>query len=294
MTTTASKGLSPSQIESYRAKGYVAVENVITDVELAEIDAVVEELVEASRTVASENDVYIMEEGHSADTPKLARIQSPSKQHAVFERLSRHPLILDCVESLIGPDIRFQGEKLNLKTAEFGRAVEWHQDFAFYPHTNDSMLAVGVALDDCTLDNGCLLIVPGSHAVPILDHHQDDHFIGAILPSRGEIDLGKAEPVEVKAGGISIHHVRALHGSEPNRSAKPRRLLLLQYAAVDAMPLGGVSDYDEFNALIVRGEPTYDFRMGDMMIRVPHGGRSTGGAIFGIQETSEEKLLAGQ
>ena len=294
MTTTESKGLTATQVETYRTKGYVTVDSVITDAELREIHEAVDELVEASRTVTSENSVYILEEGHCADSPKLARIQSPSHQHPVLEQTSRHPLILDCVESLIGSNLRFQGEKLNFKTAEVGRAIEWHQDFAFYPHTNDDMLAVGVALDDCTVDNGCLLMIPGSHAEPMLDHHKDGHFIGAILPSRGETGLSKAEEVEMKAGDISIHHVRALHGSAPNRSTQQRRLLLLQYAAVDAMPLGGVSDYEAFNALIVRGEPTYDFRMGDLMIRVPHGGKATGGAIFGIQEFSEEKLLASQ
>lgn len=289
---SVTESLTEAQIECYRTKGYIAVEDVISQTELDELDRVVEEFVEASRSVTANDPVYILEDGHRAATPRLARIQSPSKQHAVFERMSRHSAILDCVEALIGPDIRFQGEKLNLKIGDGGSAVEWHQDFAFYPHTHDAMLAVGVALDDCAVDNGCLLMIPGSHREPMLDHHQDDQFVGAIQPSRGEADLTRAEPVEIKAGGISIHHVRTLHGSTPNRSARPRRLLLLQYAAADALPLSGVTDFAAFNSAIVRGQPTYDFRMGDMVARVPHKGEADGGAIFGTQKYADERPLS--
>ena len=102
---------------------------------------------------------------------------------------------------LLRDGVRFQGDKLNMKTAIAGSPVEWHQDFAFYPHTTDDLLAVGIALDDSTLENGCLMAMCGSHLGPVLDHHQDGVFIGAISPSRESIDLGGAVPLEIKAGG---------------------------------------------------------------------------------------------
>ena len=51
------------------------------------------------------------------------------------------------VSQLIGPNLRTNGNKLNLKYSSFGSPVEWHQDWAFYPHTNDDVLAVGMLLD---------------------------------------------------------------------------------------------------------------------------------------------------
>lgn len=285
-----STGLSPAQVEFYNSCGFVRVENVLTPEQLDGAHRAVDELVEQSRTVTSNNEVYVLESGHSAEAPHLARIKHPSKQHPFFEELSRCDAILDCVEALIGGDIRFQGEKLNMKMALMGSPVEWHQDFVFYPHTNDDLLAVGVALDDCTLDNGCLLVIPGSHRGPLLDHHQDGYFVGAITPSRGEVDLSEPMPVELKAGDISIHHVRTLHSSAPNRSAEMRRLLLYQYAAADAWPLRGVPDLDAFDQTIVRGEPTMHARMVDLT--VPMSGRSRdagGGDIFGIQTHVREK-----
>ena len=71
----------------------------------------------------------------------------------------------------------------------------------------------------------------------------------------------------MKAGSLSIHHARTLHGSALNCSGMSRRLLLYQYAAVDAWPLGGVGNWDAFNANILRGAPTYDFRLVSLTAR---------------------------
>ena len=75
----------------------------------------------------------------------------------------RHPALIDILTTLIGPGVRFQTSKLNMKSAGYGAAVEWHQDWAFYPHTNDDLLAVGVMLDDVEDINGPMQVIPGSH-----------------------------------------------------------------------------------------------------------------------------------
>ena len=84
----------------------------------------------------------------------------------------------------MGPSgVRYQTGKLNMKAAGYGAAVEWHQDWAFYPHTNDDLLAIGIYLDDCGPDNGPLMVIPGSHRWPISDHHSEGVFCGAIDPT---------------------------------------------------------------------------------------------------------------
>ena len=69
--------------------------------------------------------------------------------------------MLDILKKLIGPGLRLHGSKLNMKSAQYGSPVEWHQDWAFYPHTNDDILAIGVLLDDTDLSNGPMLVTPG-------------------------------------------------------------------------------------------------------------------------------------
>ncbi|MDE0966273.1 MAG: phytanoyl-CoA dioxygenase family protein, partial [Candidatus Latescibacteria bacterium] len=203
--------------------------------------------------------------------------------------------VLDALAPLIGPAIRAQGDKLNMKSGDGGSAVEWHQDFAHYPHSNDDLCAVSIALGDARRDNGCMMVVPGSHKEPILDHHQDGVFVGAVSPARDGLDLEAAVPLEMTAGSLAVHHARTLHGSAPNHSGRPRRLLLYQYAAVDAWPLAGVGDWDAFNRQILRGELTYEFRLSAMAVRtrLPAAPRS-GSGIYELQKTLQEKVFAAE
>jgi ectoine hydroxylase-related dioxygenase (phytanoyl-CoA dioxygenase family) len=190
---------------------------------------------------------------------------------------------------LIGPGVSYNGNKLNMKYPEFGSPVEWHQDWAFYPYTNDDLLAVGVVIDDMSIENGCLMVVPGSHKGPIYDHHQNGVFVGAVTDPNFNPD--NAVPVEVKAGGISIHHVRTLHGSAPNTSNKPRRLLLYQYYAVDAWPLSG-ADWNTFKTLVLRGEPTNQPRVVPAPIRIPQPQAERKGSIYEVQTLLESPIFA--
>lgn len=285
--------LTQEQIDRYRADGYLVVADVLCADELAEAHAIVDDFVEQSRHVAAQSGHFDLEPDHTPENPKVRRLSAPASYHPFFAALMRDSRILDLLTPLIGPAIRAQGDKLNMKPAEGGSPVEWHQDFAHYPHTNDDLCAVGIALDDATRENGCMMVVPGSHKGPILDHHQDGFFIGAISPERDQIDLSAAVPLEMQAGSLSIHHARTLHGSALNCSGRSRRLLLYQYAAVDAWPLGGVSNWDAFNAHILRGSPTFDFRLTSLTVRtrLPAGPRG-GGGIYELQQPLREKLLA--
>ena len=92
------------------------------------------------------------------------------KRYAFFQALVREPKIVAILQQLLGPSIRLYGGKLNMKSAGYGSPVEWHQDWAFYPHTNDDVLATGIYLDDCDLDNGPLMVMPGTPSRPDLDH----------------------------------------------------------------------------------------------------------------------------
>ena len=284
--------LTPTQTYRYRTEGYLAVEGVLTPDEIAAGRAIIEEFTDRARSVSASDAVFDLEDDHCASAPPIRRIKSPARAHPFFDRLLRTDRILDIVESLIGPDIRALGSKLNIKSGLGGSAVEWHQDFAFHPHTNDDVLAIGIAFDPCTLANGCLMVVPGSHTGPVLDHHQDGAFVGAIDPARAPVDLSRAVPVELGAGGVSVHHGRMLHGSASNTSGQPRRLLLWDLAAADAWPLfRTVTDLDAFDADIVRGRPTLEPRLEPVPVRVPLP--LPAGTIFELQAGAARKAFAG-
>lgn len=281
--------LTQKQIDFYHENGYLGVENVLSAEEVTDLRRVTDEFVEKSREVTEHTGVFDLEPGHTSEAPRVRRIKSPVAQHIVYNQTLRHDRILDVVEQLIGPGVSHNGNKLNMKYPEFGSPVEWHQDWAFYPHTNDDLLAVGVAIDDMSLENGCLMVIPGSHKGPTYDHHQNGAFVGAVTDPNFSTD--NAVPVEVKAGGISIHHVRMLHGSAPNTSSKPRRLLLLQYCAVDAWPLSG-ADWDSFKSLVLRGEATNQARMIAAPVRLARPYAERGGSIYEVQTLLENRILS--
>lgn len=280
--------LTKQQIDSYHMKGYIGVEGVLNAQEVETLRQTTEEFVEKSRLVAENDEVFDLEPGHAADDPKLRRLKSPVMQHEVYKGMLHHPRILSIIAQLIGERIRYNGDKLNMKSGGFGSPVEWHQDWAFYPHSNDDLLAVGICIDDMNEKNGCLLVIPGSHKGPILDHHYDGHFAGAVTDPN--FDDSRAEKVELMAGGISIHHVRAVHGSLPNTSPNPRRLLLLQYCAGDSWPLGS-GDWEAFGKTFVRGEPSQDIRCSNTPVRVPSPQAKYSGSIYAVQEVLPESNI---
>lgn len=284
--------LTQEQIDFYHANGYLSVEKVLSAEEIAELGQVTDEFVEKSRAVTAHTDVFDLEPGHTPESPKLRRLKNPVQQHPVYDRAIRHTGILDIVEQLIGPGVRTNGNKLNMKSAEFGSPVEWHQDWAFYPHTNDDLLAVGITLDDMMLENGSLLVIPGSHKGPLYDHHQDGIFVGAVTDPEFNPDEHEVVPLEVKAGGITIHHARILHASAPNVSSRPRRLLLFQYCALDAWPLMGFGGWEAFNAHILRGQPTNQPRVEAVPVRIPLPQGERGGSIYETQTMLAKPVFA--
>ncbi len=281
--------LSPTQIEFYRTNGYLGVEGVYSDEEVTALRAATDEWVERSREVTDNDDVFDLEPGHTADGPKLRRLKMPHLHHPAFRDALHHDGMLDIVAQLIGDGMRYDTTKLNLKLPEIGSPVEWHQDWAFYPHSNDDLLAVGICIDAMTVENGALLVIPGSHKGPVLDHHLDGSFCGAITDPA--FDDSAAVPVELPAGGISIHHARTIHGSMPNRSSKPRRLMLLQMIAIDAWPLKGVSTLEEWDSWILRGEPTIEPRVTDVPVRMPMPAMGDAGSIYEHQTQFKDRKL---
>ncbi len=285
--------LSSDQVEFYRTNGYLIVRDVLTPAQVAEGRRIVDEFTERARAVAVSDDVFDLEPAHSAERPAIRRLKQPAKQHPFFNDLIHSDAILDPLESVLGANIRALGSKLNLKAAGVGSPVEWHQDLAFHPHSNDNLLAVGIAFDDCSLVNGCLLVIPGSHHGPVLDHHQDRYFVGAVDVKALRIDVGRATPVEMTAGSIEIHHVRMLHASAPNTSPNPRRLLLFDMAAADAFPIGlPVGDLDTYNAQIVRGTPQQPRTAEQPPVRLPLPVRKFG-TIYEVQGQLRESAFAG-
>ena len=285
--------LTAGQIDEYNRVGALVVPDVLSPAELAGLRAVTERFVREAAAHTTHNGVYDLEDSHTPAQPRVRRIKAPHLHDPAYAAITRHAGIVSCLQALWGPDVRFDTAKLNMKSAGFGAAVEWHQDWAFYPHTNDDLCAVGVMMDDMELSNGPLLIVPGSHRGPVFDHHFEGKFCGAMDPTKGELDYSAAVPLTGKAGSITIHHVRAAHASAPNTSNRERRLFLLQFRAADAWPLLGFPDgIEAYDALMVSGRPSLSPRLADVPVRLPLPPAGLQGSIYENQKGLKNKFFA--
>ena len=280
-------------LAQYRRDGFIVVEGLLDDLTRQRMKQVLGDLIESARGVSTHDDVFDLEPTHSAQQPRVRRIKKPHLVNPVFAEFMRAPRLLAVLSALLGPSgVRLHGSKLNLKSPEVGSPVEWHQDWAFYPHTNDDLLAVGVLLDDATEQNGPLMVLPGSHRGPTFDHHGPDGlFCGAMEPERDGLDFRRAKALIASAGACSFHHVRAVHGSAQNRSAHSRNLLLYEFSAADAFPLLGIPDWEEFNARLLLGEPTVVPRTVDCPIRMPLPPAANQGSIYENQTALQRRYF---
>lgn len=270
MATQALRYLTEQQVAAYHRNGYLAVPNVIDGERIGALRAVTEEFVEGSRHVSRSDNLFDLDPLHTAAAPALRRIKNPADNHSLYRWVAFESPIPDIVAELIGPDIKFHHSKLNLKGRHVGAPVEWHQDAAFYPHSNDDVLAVGLLLDDATPENGALAVLPGSHLGPVCEHYNGDQFEGYIQSADlARLDLGRTQLLVLPAGSIHIHHYRMVHGSAPNTSPSERRLLINSYSAADAIPLTPDSTHSPLYGQVVRGKPANFARRHAGEIRMP-------------------------
>ncbi|WP_366554550.1 phytanoyl-CoA dioxygenase family protein [Aquibaculum sediminis] len=291
--------LSQEQVTFYHDNGYLLVEDAVTPEQLQALRQVTNDLIERSREVRESNDVYDLEEGHSAQEPRLSRIKLPHRQHEVYWSTLIGERLNGILQMLLGPDVLLQTSKLNTKPPGGGAAVEWHQDWAFYPHSNDSMLACGLMLNDVTEDNGPLLVIPGSHRGPVLSHHNQGVFCGAVDADDPLFDKNKAVTLTGRAGSMTIHHVRTLHGSAPNLSDRARQVLFYECHAADAWPLLGAGSYihqlgqqalwDDMHQRVVCGAPTVEPRVEQVPVRMPLPPAPDATSIFKTQRSGGAK-----
>ncbi len=291
--------LSDDDRAFYAENGYLLVENAVSPEVLGRLREITAELIEKSRSVSESNDAYELDAGHSPDSPRLTRIKLPHRRHPYFWELLRTSRITEVLTDLLGPDTTLLTSKLNTKAPGGGAAVEWHQDWAFYPHTNDDLLAFGLMLEDVTEENGPLMVVPGSHKGPVLSHHANGVFCGAIDPGDPLFARARIVTLTGKAGSMTVHHARTLHGSAPNRSDRARMILFYEIAKADAWPILGSNSYfhalgqrrfwDDLKERTITGKPCLVPRLEQVPVVMPLPPAPDISSIFKMQQSGGAK-----
>ncbi len=237
-------------LRSYEEQGFLVVENLLDEGTVTAMRDAIDEI------VRSASDLGEIAELEPSDPSVMRRIWAPAQKHATFRAVQDDPRIVDRVERLVGPNVVFHHSKLNVKGPRVGSPVEWHQDMAYYPHTNPNLVAVLVYIDDASEDNGCVRVLSGSHLGPVYEHADEQgHFRGRVSPSNIPPGLREVS-AGGKAGTAVFLNCKVLHRSDPNRSDRYRRVFIPAYRAADALPIyfGPHAAHNEQGTYLLRGE----------------------------------------
>jgi len=283
--------LSDEQRDFYFREGYLVVERLFDRDDLESVDRTIREMTDAA--VASGDFAKVMElEPEPVDGRRVCRrIYNPFEQHEAFRKLGTDERLLDRIESLIGPNINLQHSKLNMKPAKVGSVVEWHQDLAYFPHTNDSLVTTLIYLDDASETNGCLQVL-SRHHTHYFDHAgPDGFFAGMITEMIDDGRFGKPVSLAAPAGSVIFMHCITPHTSLPNRSDKSRRTLIYEYRASDSFaiyfPHLNVTGQPKFRQL--RGKPALFARCaGPPPLMTPRAETST--SLYELQAKARTKM----
>jgi non-heme Fe2+,alpha-ketoglutarate-dependent halogenase len=177
------------------------------------------------------------------------------KSHLLFtwlDSLIRHPGILDAVEGVIGPDILCWSSSFFIKEARDPGFVSWHQDSTYWGLDPADIVTAWVALSESTAENGAMRVIPDTQKLEQVAHR--DTFAADNLLTRGQeiavdVDGSKAVMLSLQPGEMSLHHVRLIHGSDPNPSAKRRIGFAIRYLPTHVRQVVGTRD----SATLVRG-----------------------------------------
>ena len=228
------KILSEAALQNYRRDGYHFPLPVLTATEVAHYRGCLEE--------------------HEAKTGAPLQGNLRHKAHLLFtwvDELVHHPKIVDAAEDVLGPNLLCWTTNFFIKEANSPGFVSWHQDAFYWGLSKDDVMTAWVALSPANLESGCMKFVPGSQTQDHIEHvdtfHKDN------LLSRGQeiavkVDGQKTVDCILKPGEMSLHHVKLVHGSEPNRSNDRRIGLAIRYIPTDLKQLK-VRD----SATLVRG-----------------------------------------
>ena len=248
------KLLTTRQREEYFEDGGIKIDKVLNQEWLNKINDSVKIFIEDCKKLSKSNNTYDLQSDHSYENPKLRRVSSPCDYSKVLWELLTEGPIGDIAEDLLGPEVRFYQSKLNFKNPKGGTEVKWHQDKPFFPHSNDSVITVGIYLEDCDDIQGPLEIIPGSHKKNVFSHYENLKWTGNISENDlSRIDTNKSKVLKGAAGSITIHNYRTIHGSKPNNSENPRPLLLYVLSSGDSVPFTPQPLKSKYEQLIVRG-----------------------------------------
>ena len=226
--STPTVTLTEDQVAFFHREGYLALDAITTQAEVAWLREIYDRLF-AARAGRAAGDQFDLagtdEEGQQAALPQILNPSkyAPELKEGLFRA---NALAIAC--QLLGPETEPLGEHAIFKPARTGAETPWHQDEAYWdPNMQYASLSIWIPLQEATIENGAMQFVPGSHQWEVVTHHSINHDPRIHGLEVDAIDTSTAVACPLPAGGATIHHNRTLHYTGPNHSDIPRRAYIL-------------------------------------------------------------------
>jgi phytanoyl-CoA hydroxylase len=222
--------IDPVDLGFYRHQGHLTVNDVFgaseTDAVIADIEAWGESFLAA---LPKAQRAWYVESGVQVRTV-LRKLDNPHAQRPVVQALARDQRLVALVEQIIGAGVSVYFSQIFFKAPEGGGPKPAHQDnFYFGPSDRDGLVTAWIALDDATLENGCLYFGDGTNNGPVYGHVAPEAEPFNLQLPTDVLARQPMMPAPVRKGGVSFHHGNTFHRSGPNHSLRWRRACALHY-----------------------------------------------------------------
>lgn len=268
--------MSPEEVSSFQRDGFFVSEGALSP---EEVDALNQETLTLCKNGAfttysgeekGEAEAVPMGESVEETLRRYLCIHFPHKLSKLMQETLAHPGIVDVLTKVVSPNVKCMQSMLFIKASgKPGQA--WHQDEDYIPSRDRSLIGAWIALDDATVENGCLWVIPGSQKPGVLwpqKWHADKRFDCAEEAFQFPYEDKDSIPVEVKAGSIVFFNGYLLHRSLPNVAKSGfRRALVNHYMSAESLlPWDsadlkvGVAKADFRDIVMVAGKDPYAYK----------------------------------
>ena len=223
--------VSETLLEEYKRNGFVVMEDMLSREQLEALRERITAVAEGRVPGFPEKDIeFEPSTDGSSRSSAIRKINRCAENDSVFLEHASNPRILGVVDTLIGSDIKLFASQCFMKPPG-GVEKPYHQDSAYFTIEPLSLVTCWIALDDVTIENGCMWVIPGSHHGEVYDHSQEWDVGGRKdmqVPDQF-LDLSREIPITIRAGSCSFHHSVLLHRSGRNQTNTSRRGLAVHY-----------------------------------------------------------------
>ncbi|HEX7010064.1 MAG TPA: phytanoyl-CoA dioxygenase family protein [Phycisphaeraceae bacterium] len=228
------------QVAFFRREGFLVLPRVLDEADLAELDREIDRMVAQHASLPRVREGFQLEpvQDPNRSKPAFRKLGGIVDHSRPFDRLMRHPRIIDMLHAVMGPTIELYRDVIMMKPARVGRQKPWHQDSVYWPWNPMDLISAMIALDDASPENGCLQVIPRTH-LREMQHYGEEL----------QIDLdpqlqAQTYYVPLQRGDTLLFHSLLLHASEPNRSDQDRRVCIFSYKRPGLRYIGKNKQHD--------------------------------------------------